>query len=151
MDLVENSYICLMKRLDGKMRSDATINGLGRHPLYNVWYAMLQRCNDPSNKSYTRYGERGIKVCENWHDFLTFFEWAEPRWVRGLRIDRKNNDGNYEPDNCHFVTPFANANNRHNSRRIEGLTIIEFAKRHSLNRNTVNGRFTRGKYGFVTS
>lgn len=77
---------------------------LYRHPLYSVWSGMKSRCN--SKKSRGEYwAGRGITVCAEWITFLPFYEWSiKAGWKKGLTLDRKNNDGNYEPDNCRFTT-----------------------------------------------
>lgn len=87
-----------------------------RHPLYSIWYDMKRRCNNKRNKSYSRYGGRGISICEKWNDdFQAFKSWAKKNgWSKdcGLQIDRINNNGNYEPDNCRFVIHRTNCLNR---------------------------------------
>ncbi len=81
-------------------------HGKRQHPLYNVWSAMLCRCRNKLDAGYKYYGGRGITVCEEWEkSFAIFFEWAiTSGWKKGLEIDRFDNDGNYTPKNCSFVT-----------------------------------------------
>lgn len=83
-------------------------------PLYRMWGRIKERCLNPNKDSYHRYGGRGIRVCEEWmNSFLTFSEWAtENGYQEGLQIDRINNDGNYEPGNCRFVTGEVNTQNQ---------------------------------------
>ena len=83
-----------------------TVHGLHRHPLYSVWWAMKDRCYKSNHKAYHRYGGRGITVCEEWlNDFKNFYDWAIKKgYRRGLTIERENNDGNYEPNNCKWTT-----------------------------------------------
>lgn len=84
--------------------------------LYSVWSAMIHRCEDPKREKYKDYGKRGISVCKEWHDPNTFMDWAfENGYSKGLQLDRVNNDGNYCPDNCRWVTPKDNSRNRRNA------------------------------------
>jgi hypothetical protein len=84
--------------------------------LHNIWGAMKQRCNNPNFKQWKDYGGRGIKVCDEWnskHGFDSFYKWAmDNGYDSKLEIDRIDNDGNYEPNNCRFVTHKENMNNR---------------------------------------
>lgn len=91
-------------------------HNLSKHPLYMVWYDMNIRCYDESCKSYSNYGGRGISVCAEWQkDVLLFYHWAIANgYKKGLKLDRKENSGNYSPENCRFVT--IEVNNR-NTRR----------------------------------
>lgn len=73
--------------------------------LYKVWISMRERCRSKKNKSFKHYGARGITVCPEWDDYLVFKIWALARgYTDNLTIDRINNDGNYEPSNCQFIT-----------------------------------------------
>lgn len=97
---------------------------LSRDRLYGVWRNMLMRCYNPKTKSYHRYGGRGISVCDDWRlDFQAFKDWAlaagyDYTAPRGqCTIDRTNNDGNYCPENCRWVTIRENIANRGRSGR----------------------------------
>lgn len=89
-------------------------HGLEKHPLRAIWKAMLQRCYNPKNKFYKNYGGRGINACYEWSGSLPqFYEWAlKNGWQKGLSIDRINNDGNYEPKNCRWITIAENSRRR---------------------------------------
>jgi len=77
---------------------------------------MLSRCEDEDYPQYKDYGGRGISVCKDWHTFNKFYEWCMANGVKPeLVLDRRNNDGNYEPKNCRFVTRKENANNKSNN------------------------------------
>lgn len=82
--------------------------------IYGIWKGIRRRCYDTKDKRYNRYGGRGISVCKEWKENpIAFVEWALSHgYKRGLQIDRINNDGDYSPENCRFVT---NKENHHNS------------------------------------
>lgn len=90
-----------------------TTHNLRDSSLYNVWANIKQRCYNEKFGKYSDYGGRGIIVCDEWkNDFLEFYNWCIVNgYKKGLEIDRKNNDGNYEPNNCHFVTRSGNMRN----------------------------------------
>ncbi len=91
--------------------------------IYRIWTGMLSRCNNEKEISYKNYGARGIKVCERWFKFENFLEDMGECPI-GYQIDRTNNDGNYEPGNCKWVTPKENANNTRRSKKNKEKEII---------------------------
>lgn len=73
---------------------------------------MIRRCTNPA-PIYKNWRGRGITVCSEWYDPWVFIAWAEQAgWRQGLELDRRDNDGNYTPENCRFVTDKEQANNR---------------------------------------
>ena len=86
--------------------------------LYSVWKSMKKRCENKSNKAYKWYGAKGVSVCEEWHDYLVFKEWAmmsgyDPNAKYGeCTIDRIDPYGNYEPSNCRWVDAKTQASNK---------------------------------------
>ena len=89
-----------------KISINNTTHGLAHMDEYKMLRDMIRRCQDENHKHYNSYGGRGIKVCEEWlTDPAKFVSWC---WANGysknLKIDRIDNDGNYEPANCRFVT-----------------------------------------------
>lgn len=88
-------------------------NGYGGHPLNIVWHGMKYRCYKKNHKQYKNYGGRGIKICDEWlNSFDVFFKWAlSAGWELGLQIDRIDNNSNYEPNNCRFVSREINSRN----------------------------------------
>lgn len=86
------------------------------HVLYGTWATMIHRCEDSKRANYRDYGGRGIKVCKEWHNPNTFIDWAESNgYAPGLQLDRINNNGDYCPNNCRWVTPKENSRNRRNT------------------------------------
>lgn len=81
--------------------------------LYHIWSSMIGRCNRVKSYYYHRYGGRGIKVHHQWKEsFATFQDWAlKNGYSDELQLDRKNNDGNYCPENCRFLTAAKNIRN----------------------------------------
>lgn len=102
--------------------------------LRRIFHHMKGRCYCKTDHKYKNYGARGIKVCDEWlNNFGTFYEWAINNGYRkGLSIDRVNNDGDYEPNNCRWATPEQQANNRTTSHyytyKGETKTIAEWSK-----------------------
>ena len=84
--------------------------------LYGIWKTMIHRCEDKKREKYPAYGGRGIKVCDEWHDVTNFVFWAMFNGYKdGLQIDRIDNNGNYCPENCRWVTAKQNTRNRRNT------------------------------------
>ena len=85
---------------------------------HNTWRRMIARCTYPSVERYPRYGGRGIKVCDRWLNFfIAFLEDMGKKPFPEAQLDRIDNDGNYEPSNCRWVTPSENCLNRSNSKK----------------------------------
>jgi hypothetical protein len=135
----------------GTMR---TIKGRSfyKEPWYNSYRCMMSRCYRKKDPSYKYYGGRGIKVCNEWHDILLFEAWVKQHpFFDGATIDRIDNNGDYEPNNCRWATMFEQDKNRRNSILIEwnGEThnITEWANITGINRSTLCNRYWRGDRG----
>ena len=117
--------------------------------LHSVWRNIKDRCNRSSNKSYPRYGGRGITVCAEWSlSFTAFCRWAKDNgWQHGLEIDRIDNNGGYEPSNCRFVTKVVNCRNKENNRIIEfrgeSKILAEWAEQINVPAGMLHQRINR--------
>lgn len=82
--------------------------------IYHIWHNMVARCHNPKSPAYANYGGRGVSVCEEWRsDPAAFRDWALSNgYTDGLTIDRADNDGNYEPGNCRWITLAEQQGNR---------------------------------------
>ena len=88
--------------------------------LFHIWQHMKARCNCPTNKAYGDYGGRGITVCPEWNDFLSFKEWAENNgYSDSLTIDRIDNNKGYYPENCRWTDFYVQSNNRRYNHLVE--------------------------------
>ncbi len=118
--------------------------------LYNIWVGMKQRCRDVNSPDYERYGGRGIAVCNEWKDdYLKFREWAMSNGYKDtLTIDRIDNDGNYCPDNCRWITVATQNNNTSQNTYIthnnKTRNLSEWAKILGINYKTLRSRLYRG-------
>jgi hypothetical protein len=81
-------------------------------PEYRAWCDLRSRCNNPKVKQYDDYGGRGISVCERWDDYANFLADMGRRPSPAHSIDRRDNDGNYEPSNCRWATKEEQMQNR---------------------------------------
>lgn len=113
-----------------------------------TWKAMIQRCLKPNCKTFHRYGGRGITICARWMDFRNFWDDMGSTFRFGLQIERKNNNGNYEPDNCCWATPKEECRNKSNNRIItflgESKPMVAWAEQMNLHPKTLRWRIVSG-------
>lgn len=124
-------------------------HGLSRSLIYKTWIKIKSRCHSITDKGYKNYGGRGIKVCERWfNSFENFLLDMGQKPSPLYSIERLNNNGDYEPNNCIWATQKVQARNKRNSRFIEykGETrnINEWAEITGLNRLIIYRRIKNG-------
>ena len=111
---------------------------------------MLNRCFNSKCADYKYYGSRGITVCNEWkNDFMSFYTWAMRNGYReNLTIDRINNNGNYEPLNCRWITKKEQQRNKRNNRYItyggKTLCLADWSRLLKIDKNTVKYRLNKG-------
>lgn len=118
--------------------------------LFRIWKGIKGRCFNKNNNKFKNYGGRGILICDEWkNDFKAFYDWAMANGYQDdLTIDRIDNNGNYEPLNCRWVSQKVQQNNKSNSYFIEyngkSLTLSQWAELYGLNYSTVKSRLSYG-------
>lgn len=128
-------------------------HGLSKTKLYHVWVMMKQRCYNCCNKDYKDYGARGIIVHGQWiNNFKVFHEWAiAAGYEEGLTLDRINPNGNYEPNNCRWITNAEQQNNKRNTIYVlynnRLITLTELSIITNIKRETLEMRYIRGDRG----
>ncbi len=118
-------------------------HGKSYHPLYHIWHNMHDRCTNPKNNRWGRYGGRGIKVCDGWEDITQFLKDMGPR-PEGYSLERKNLNGDYTPSNCKWASSIEQASNKSNNVRltVDGVTdtLAGWSRRTGIPSSTINKR-----------
>ena len=125
---------CYIKQ---KTKEIKTKHGLIDTRLYRIWANIKRRTLNPKHKHYNDYGGRGITLCEGWkNDFMSFYNWAmlnEYEENKGISIDRIDNDGNYEPNNCRWTTQTIQCRNtRIRKNNTSGFKGVSYHKRDKI-------------------
>ena len=131
----------------GCVRIGRRTHGLTKTPAYNTWKAMLHRCTHPDDDSFDHYGGRGIKVCERWKSLENFLaDMGQP--PAGHTIERRDNDGDYTPENCVWLPKEKQSQNRtvtiHVEMDGERICAAEAARRLGANYWKTRWRIQRG-------
>lgn len=138
---------CKRREQAGKMNFS---HGASKTRLYSIWTNMITRTTNPNGTAFHRYGGRGIKMCPEWRrSFEAFQDWALANgYNEDLTIDRIDNDGDYTPDNCRWITWHEQFNHRSDTRLItykgETLSIAQWADKLNLPKSALYQRFYSG-------
>jgi hypothetical protein len=154
--VARNNLASGMSRSCGCLKRESTIkynkenkvtHGLAKTKALYIWQQMLHRCYLEKNSHYKSYGGRGIKVCKRWHDPTNFFEdMGEP--LKGMSLDRIDNNKGYYKENCRWATREDQANNKRTNRIItvngENLTMAQAARKYSISYDKLKYRIYAG-------
>lgn len=128
---IEDTLVRTKRRIDcgnhvkERLKEIKTKNVSHSKKVYNTWIGIRSRCTNTNYEHYDRYGGRGIKVCKRWDKFNNFLEdMGEPPTSKH-QIDRIDNNGDYEPNNCRWATPSENCNNRSRYNNATGFTGVK--------------------------
>lgn len=138
---------CLAREINSRRVTHGHATGGKHSPTFVVWHSMRARCGNPKHPSFHNYGGRGIKVCERWESFEAFLEDMGER-PKGMTLDREDNDGDYCPQNCRWVSMKDNSNNRRNNRLLtlhgKTHTVAQWAALTGIKEGTIRARLHRG-------
>lgn len=147
---------CYQKELSSKKIKELTTkHDLSNSRLYKVYKSIKSRCYYKNQPAYTNYGGRGIKMCDEWkNDFMAFHDWAysngydENAELMKCTIDRIDNDGNYEPSNCRWVSMKEQSLNKRTNHRVEyngkSYTIKEISQIKNCSYGAIMWRLNNG-------
>ncbi|SRR6266511_5038461 len=132
-----------------RAREASLVHDATGSPEYVSWQRIKQRCLDPYNPSYPRYGGRGITMCDRWRDsFEAFLADMGPRPTPGHTVERIDNALSYFPDNCRWADRTEQARNTRRNRLIthdgRTMTLAEWSQITGINRRTIAARLDRG-------
>jgi hypothetical protein len=136
---------CLRRAINSQTKST---HGGSNTAEYRIWRDMRMRCSNPCRKGYRHYGGRGIRVCDRWwNSFEAFLTDMGLRASPQHSVERIDNNGHCEPDNCRWATAREQANNKSTNRRIShnGCTqsLASWAKETGIRADTIKGRLNR--------
>ena len=117
--------------------------------IYKIWLDMRKRCNNPNVKRSKNYYLKGIKVCEEWENFLNFYNWSlKNNYTDNLTIERIDNEKGYSPENCKWIPKSEQSKNRTTNHYIEYQgkikTLTDWSIELNIKRTTLNARIKRG-------
>lgn len=136
---------CLRSEIQSRIHRT---HGMTHSPEYYIWQSMWQRTTDPNHISYPSYGARGIRVCEEWKDFATFYHDVGPRPSPDHSIDRIDVNGHYEKSNFRWATRIEQCRNKRNNHYLtyngKTDTLSGWAETTGINCHTLEKRLRDG-------
>lgn len=123
-------------------------HGESKSQEYQSWRSAKSRCYSVNHVGYKNYGGRGVIMCDRWKDSFENFLADMGKCPENYTLERKDVNGNYEPNNCIWATRRTQSNNRRNNVKVthnnETKTLAEWARVLGLHKNTVINRYKRG-------
>lgn len=145
---------CAMKKVSAERTKHGESPKQGERnasKLYSIWVNMRNRCFNPNNKGFVYYGGRGISVCDEWNEFLNFKKWAiQNGFEENLTLDRIDVNGNYEPENCRWISPKEQMRNTRSNHLLtyngDTKTMAEWAEITGIPYSTLKQRINKYNY-----
>jgi len=138
---------CLNKEKTSKLNKT---HGLSKSSTYKSWMSMINRCTNKNFTNFHNYGGRGIKVCERWLKFDNFLLDMGIKPSKDFQIDRIDNDGNYELNNCRWSSRIENCNNKKNNIKYnykgQLLSVSEISRLSGITRSRISNWKNRSNY-----
>ena len=137
------------------MHVQPTRHGMCKTRIHRIWVAMRFRCNNENGNAYSHYGEKGVSVCPDWQSsFESFYEWSLSNgYAEHLTIDRIDNNGNYEPSNCRWVTQSVQVRNTGtfstNTSGIKGVSFDKSRNKWCAYIDAGNKRLSLGRFNSI--
>lgn len=140
---------CLRKKIARENGKKSAKHNLRYSEEYNTWRAMKSRCLNPKDPSYKNYGGRGIKIYDKWiNSFVEFYNDVGPQPTPEHTLDRKDNNGDYTPENCKWSTGKEQSNKKRNNIIInynnETYTQTQLCEKYNIKVTTFKDRLKRG-------
>ena len=132
------------------MPKNKKLHGKSNTRLFRIWSHIKDRCDNPNNDAYKNYCKIGVTICNEWkNDFMSFYNWAMSNGYKdNLTIDRIENNGNYQPNNCRWIT--IKQQHRNTRRNIflnyngENRCVSEWSEILGINETTLRSRLRKG-------
>ncbi len=140
---------CLQREAVTETGHNNRVHGGAGTPEYDAWTSMRKRCLNPERSEYRNYGERGIKICEEWlNSFEAFLDDMGPRPTKTHTLERIDNEKGYEPDNCCWETRKQQCRNKRTNvivrYRGKDWVLCELAEHLGIGRSTLSYRIRQG-------